>query len=84
MEAIKPATAEEQLASLRKLGLALGRQVASEEHARRVPPPRASWRQTLDVPHPYPVVVFLRFLKLRLGLGHRKTGYTRPWRRRRG
>jgi uncharacterized protein (DUF58 family) len=59
IEAIKPATAEEQLASLRKLGLALGRQVSSEEHARRVPPIRASWRQTLDVPHPYPVVVFL-------------------------
>ncbi|MGB9022206.1 MAG: DUF58 domain-containing protein [Candidatus Bathyarchaeia archaeon] len=74
VQTIKPANTEEQLASLRELALA-GRVLSkSEEPASRVPAHPALRRETSKLFGGDRFVMFLRLLKLKLGLSHRKAG----------
>jgi len=74
VQTIKPANTQKQLASLRELALA-GRVLSkSEEPASRVPAHPVSRRETPKLFGGGRFGMFLRLLKLKLGLGHRKAG----------
>ena len=72
VEVMRPATAEEQLARLRKFGLAIQAQAAGRFRATRVLLPQAPWSGASYWLHDERVTMFARSLKL--GFGYRKTG----------
>lgn len=84
MRALKPAMAKDQLSSLQQLALSLLEGAKSGELSAPVRPPRASWLVTSNMPHGARVAMFLRLLRLRLGLGYRKTGVYRALMEARG
>jgi uncharacterized protein (DUF58 family) len=73
-KATKPATAEEQLVTLRELALTLGAQAESKEPGTHVTPLRPSWTGRPNLPYGEQVSTFMRLLKLKLRLGYRNSG----------
>jgi len=74
VQMIKPANTEEQLASLRELALAGRVLPKSGEPASRVPAHPVSRLETANLFGGDRFGMFLRLLRLKLGLGHRKAG----------
>jgi uncharacterized protein (DUF58 family) len=77
IRALKPAMAKDQLPSLQQVALSLLEGAKSEELSAPVRPPRASWLVTPEIPHDVRVTMFLRLLRIKLGLGYRRTGVYR-------
>jgi len=74
LKVMKPAMGKEQLASFRDLARTPQPQAVSKEQATRLSPPAATWQMRPNLSDIERVSMFVQLLKIKIGLGSRKTG----------